>query len=230
MINMNQEYNANAWGHESILSFFEKNRLTKNDIYPSEWFFLDKKIVNGINILDIGCAKGGMANILSECVQDFSYVGVDINAHMIESAKKKYPQHLFYQINEDDYSILGDTQYDLVICLGILHLHESWRHTIKVAWQHTQGSLILDLRETYHASIENKALAYFKMDFTNTNSITPNYFLPYNIINSTESLRTIHEICSDASKISYYGYTQAVSELAVSPIKKLMATVYCIER
>jgi len=227
---MSQGYNARAWGHKSILNYFDKKRLTTNDIYPSEWFFLKQKLHDGISVLDIGCAKGGMAHVLSEHIQSFSYVGVDINTHMIEAAQKRFPEHQFYNIHENDSSILGTTQYDLVLCLGLLHLHETWRDTINTAWIHTKGCLILDLRETHLATIENKKSSYFKMDFDNIFNPTSDYVLPYNIINTAEALHTINDICSDSTTILHYGYTQLVSELAVSPLKKVMANVYCIER
>lgn len=227
---MQQEYNAMAWGHESILNYFDKNRQTTSDIYPSEWFFIREKLIEGMTVLDIGCAKGGMANVLSEHLQNFDYTGIDINQKMIDAAKKRYPNYHFYKINENDYSILGEARYDLVLCLGILHLHETWRHTISEAWSHTQGCLILDLRETYLSSIEDKKLAFFKMDFDNIENPTSDFTLPYNIINTAEALRTIHEICRDAKKILHYGYTHSVSKLAISPIQKVMANVYCIER
>jgi ubiquinone/menaquinone biosynthesis C-methylase UbiE len=227
---MTSEYNASAWGHESILNFFDKKRLTTQHIYPSEWFFLKDKIADDMSLLDIGCAKGGMANVLAENLNKFNYVGVDINEQMIAAAKERYPQHVFYQITEQDYTVLAGNQYDLVLCLGILHLHEAWRQTIKEAWRHTRKCLILDLRETWLATIEDKKQSYFKMDFDNISDPTSNYILPYNIINSGEALLTIREICHDAQHIAHYGYTQNLSGLTVSPIKQVMANVYCIER
>jgi SAM-dependent methyltransferase len=227
---MINEYNASAWGHTSILNFFDRMRLTTSHIYPSEWFFLKDKLVENISVLDIGCAKGGMANVLAEHLKHFQYTGVDINAQMIATARERFPQHSFHQILEEDYSLLMDEKFDLVLCLGILHLHECWRSTIRLAWQHTKKSLILDLRETHLASIENKSEAYFKMDFDNTDNPDSDYILPYNIINTSEALAVINEICPDATRIAHYGYTQKLSKLTVSPIAAVMANVYCIER
>jgi ubiquinone/menaquinone biosynthesis C-methylase UbiE len=187
-------------------------------------------MANGMSFLDIGCAKGGMANVLAENLQIFNYVGVDINNDMIKAAKKRYPQHQFHQITENDYSPLQAERYDLVLCLGILHLHETWRNTIAEAWRHTKKYLILDLRETHHSSIENKSESYFIMDFDNPERPSTNVTLPYNIINNAEVLHTLHTICSDASRIAHYGYTQKLSALTVSPLKNVMTTVYCIER
>jgi ubiquinone/menaquinone biosynthesis C-methylase UbiE len=225
-----QQYNAEAWGHASILDFFEKERLTSSQMYPSEWFFLKQKMAEKMSFLDIGCAKGGMANVLAENLAEFKYTGVDINAEMVASARQRYPQHEFQQISENDYSVLKDEKFDLVLCLGILHLHESWRNTIKEAWRHTKKYLILDLRETHVASIEDKNESYFIMDFNNPEQRTSKFTLPYNIINTAEVLEILHDICADSTRIAHYGYTQKLSGLTVSPLKKVMATVYCIEK
>lgn len=227
---MHSDENATAWGHTSILNFFDKQRLTTDHIYPSEWFFLKDKMRNGMSVLDIGCAKGGMANVLAENLATFAYVGVDINAQMIASAQERYPEHQFHQITATDYSVLQARTFDLVVCLGILHLHETWRKTLEEAWRHTGGALILDLRETHLETIEDKEIAYFTMDFDNVKQPSTDFVLPYNIINTGVALQTIHTICADAKRISYYGYTQPLSGLTVSPIASVMATVYCIER
>lgn len=223
--------NANAWGHHSCLNFFENNRLTTKDIYPSEWFFLQKLLQENISVLDIGCAKGGLANILTEHLQKFHYTGLDINQHMIEAAQIKYPQHNFYHIKEnDDFSILEEQKYDLVTCLGILHLHELWQDTIKRAWQRTKHVLLLDLRETHLETIEDKNISYFSTNFDTPGEFNPHFTLPYNLINTSEALDIIHTICPQAHQISRYGYMHSISELAVSPIKKAMTSVYCIEK
>lgn len=222
--------NADAWAHSSILNFFDHQRTTTADIYPSEWFFIKDKLVEGLQVLDIGCAKGGMAAVISEHLQRFSYTGVDINQRMVAAAKQRFPQHAFHQVNEFDYSPLNGQQFDLVLCLGILHLHEMWRHTIATAWAHTKKALILDLRETHLTSIENKKISYFRMNFSESSTASATYQLPYNIINTAEALAIIQHICADAQRISHYGYTHAVSQLAVCPLKNVMANVYCIER
>lgn len=221
-------YNARAWSHDSILSYYDSHRLTTRDVYPSEWFFLKEKLRNDISVLDIGCAKGFMATVLSEQLRAFSYVGTDISSEMINAAKKKYPQHRFYTVENDDYSLLADEQFDLVMCVGVLSIHEMWRTTLARAWQRTKGSLIFDLRETHLASVEDKKIAYFNMDFDNPHAAT--HTVPYNIINAAEAQQYILSICSDAHKIKHYGYMHPVSELAISPFKQVMANVYCIER
>jgi len=230
MIDYYDEYNAKAWGHKSILNYFDKNRMTTKDIYQSELLFLKQNLHNDMSVLDIGCAKGGFAGILSEHIKNFTYVGVDINQQMINEAKIRYPQHTFYKVLESDYTILGNQRFDLVLCLGILHLHENWRDTLSTAWSHTKNNLLIDLRETHLSSIENKNISYFKMDFDDPSNSTSDYILPYNIINVAEAQQIIFNTCTDANKVMHYGYTHPISEFAVSPIKNVMANVYCIEK
>lgn len=227
---MNQESNENAWSQESVLHYYDKNRLSTENVYPSEWFFLKSKLHDGISVLDVGCAKGFMANVLSENIEDFVYVGVDISQRMIDCAKEKFPQHRFFKVYENNYSILGNEKFDLVMCVGVLSIHESWRETLAVAWSHTKKNLIIDLRETHLKSIEDKNTAYFNMNFDMTNNAISNYTVPYNIINAAEAQKIILEICKEAINITHYGYLHPISKLAVSPINTVMTNVYCIER
>ena len=227
---MNYHTNAKAWSHDSIKRYYDKNRVSTKDVYTSEWVFLKDKLKNGIKVLDIGCAKGFMANVLQENVENFTYVGIDISKEMITNAKEKFPQHTFFHVSEGDYSLLNNEQFDLVICLGILHLHDTWRNTLLNAWQHTKSSLIFDLRETHEASIEDKSISKFKMNFDGNDVAADVPSLPYNIINTTEAKKTIFSLCDNFSKMAHYGYVHPVSELAVTPINKVIVNVYCIEK
>lgn len=227
---MDKDYNGSAWSHKSVLRYYDNNRRNTNDVYPSEWFFLKDKLHENMSVLDIGCAKGFMANVLEENIKNFSYYGVDISQSMIDYSKAKHPQHRFAKVSESDYSLLNNEQFDLVLCIGVLSIHETWRNTLSVAWSHTKKSLIIDLRETHYPSIEDKNISYFKMDFDNLNPEANVHTVPYNIINVSEAQRAIIDTCGSSAKVSHYGYLHPISSLAISPIKKVMANVYCIER
>lgn len=225
---MENIYSGNAWEHANVLQYYERNRLKTNDVYPSEWLFLKEKFSEGMNVLDIGCAKGFIANVLSENVRKFSYCGIDTSEKMISAARKKFPNHRFYKISENDYSVLKGEVFDLVVCVGVLSVHEAWRDTLSKAWSHTKGSLIVDLREITGPSIEDKSISYLSMNFeVNSNSSCT---VPYNLINASEAQAIITSICSGASKISHFGYLHAVSNFVSSPIRKVMTNVYCCER
>ena len=220
--------NAESWNQPNVVSFFDSHRTTTSDVYPSEWFFLKDQLQEGMSILDIGCAQGGFAGIIREQLSKFSYTGVDISKAMITKASEKYPQHVFHHVNENDYSALSG-KYDMTLVLGMLHLHETWRDTIKVAWKHTKSVLILDLRETFEKTIEDKVKSYFTMDINGSNG-DYSEVLPYNVVNAGEALEIITSICTGLEKISNYGYLQDPSNTTVTPINKIFANVYLIQK
>jgi|TARA_B110001450_G_C17640780_1_gene489215 SAM-dependent methyltransferase len=220
--------NAESWNQPNVVSFFDINRTTTSDIYPSEWFFLKEQLKEGMSILDIGCAQGGFAGMIAEHLNDFTYTGVDISEEMISKAKEKYPQHNFHIVKENDYSKVTG-KYDVSLVLGILHLHETWRNTIQIAWNHTKSSLILDLREVFEETVEDKKKSYFKMDINGSND-DYSEVLPYNLINSGEALEIVNSICTGAEKISFYGYSQDPAKTAVTPTNKIFASVYLAQK
>ena len=220
--------NAESWNQPNVVSFFDSHRITTSDVYPSEWFFLKDQLQEDMTILDIGCAQGGFARIIGEQLSKFSYTGVDISKEMISKASAKYPKHVFHHVHENDYSALSG-KYDMTLVLGMLHLHETWRDTIKVAWKHTKSALILDLRETFEKTIEDKEKSYFTMDI-NGNNGDYSELLPYNVINAGEALEIITSICTGLEKISHYGYLQDPSHTTVTLINKIFANVYLIQK
>lgn len=222
--------NAAAWGLPQVLDFFDQARATTSEVYASEWFFLKDELRPGIHVLDVGCAQGGFATVMAEHLDDFVYSGIDINAGMVERAKAKHPRHTFHHVEGTDWSALGNQQFDLVLVLGILHLHESWRDTLRAAWARTRGTLIFDLREVSGPTIEDKSHSYFRMDFHGGDTRHTEAHLPYVLVNTAEALALVQDVCGLEAKVERYGYVHPVSGSAVTPDTAVMATTYCIRR
>lgn len=222
--------NSAAWSQTKVVDFFDEHRTKTEDVYPSEWFFLKDRLKENMSVLDIGCAQGGFAGIIGDQLINFSYTGLDISEEMIKRAKIRQPTQTFHHIHENDFSVLsGGGGFDMTLVLGILHLHETWRETIAVAWEYTSSTLLLDLRETFEKTIEDKSKSYFGMDINGVNADYSDV-LPYNIINAGEALAEIYTNCHGASKISHFGYMQKPSNTTVTPIKDIFANVYCVEK
>lgn len=224
------EANAAAWGLPGVLEFFAERRGTSAEVYPSEWFFLKDRLKEGVSVLDIGCAQGGFAAVIAEHVRDFRYVGADINADMIACARTRFPQHRFIQVREGDFSALGEESYDLVLVLGTLHLHETWRETLSAAWKRTKGTVIFDLREWEGATIEDKTHSYMTMDFAAKDNTHHAMRIPYILLNAGDALHVVQKICVGAKRLSYYGYLHAPSETAVTPARQMAMSTWCAER
>lgn len=229
-MNTGESANAQAWGLPRVLDFFDEHRASSAEIYPSEWIFLKDALREGMSVLDIGCAQGGFASVLSEHLQDFSYTGIDISAAMIERASGRHPGHRFLHLPENDFSVLAGERFDLVLVLGILHLHESWRDTIAAAWAMTAGKLVLDTREHAGPTVEDKAVSYFRMDFHGGDPTHSTTVLPYIVVNSAEALAVVRDRCPGARRIAHHGYLHPVSDAAVTVEPQVMTNAWLIER
>lgn len=221
---------AEAWGMPGVLDFFNTARGTSAQVYESEWVFLTQLIRPGLRVLDVGCAQGGFASVLAEHLQDFSYTGVDVNAAMIERARARHPAHRFEVVPEGDLAVLGERRFDVVLVLGILHLHERWRATLAAAWARTAGALLFDLREIAGPTVEDRERSWFQMDFGGGDDRHRQTRLPYNLINSAEALSFVRATCPEARRVSQYGYLHPVSGSARVPVTEVMANVWCVQR
>ena len=219
---------ADVWNDTGWLTFYENRRNTTSEVYPSEWFFLKDLLTEGMSVLDIGCALGGLSSVLSEHLSSFTYTGVDISEEMIRRASVKRPAHQFHLIQEGDLSVLGDRTYDLVVSLGVLHLSRRWREMIGASWAHTKKSLLMDLRETSAPTIEQENISYYKVGqlLGNQSKAT----LPYNVINAGDAMATLLDRCEGAMKLQYYGYMAPASEATSTPAKSVFMTTYRIDR
>jgi SAM-dependent methyltransferase len=222
------ELNSRAWGLPGVLDFFATHRRTDAEVYPSERFFLMGRLKEGVSVLDVGCAQGGFAEIIGARLRDFSYTGIDINPQMIDRARTRHPGHRFHLASEGDYSVLDGERFDVVLVLGILHLHEAWRATLAGAWDHTQGSLIFDLRQVDGPSLEDRERSYMRMDLGGERNIEER--VPYILVNAADAQRTVFGSCSGAASIAHYGYRHLVTAHAVCPVQQVMTTTWCVDR
>lgn len=62
------------------------------------------------SILDVGCGNGALIPFLVKQFPQLSYVGVDVSAPLIESARRRYPQHSF--VHGDILTVAKSEQFD----------------------------------------------------------------------------------------------------------------------
>lgn len=103
---------------QKVLAYFLSKKSAKE---------LSKRLrkVSAKKILDVGCATAFYRNEIP--VKNFT--GIDINAHFIETAKKRFPKDQFFVMDADNLKFPDDT-FDAVISKGVLH-HLSENKLIK---------------------------------------------------------------------------------------------------
>jgi SAM-dependent methyltransferase len=210
--------------------YYEAHRTTTSDVYPSEWFFLKDLLRESVSILDVGCAAGGLASICREHLRTFEYTGVDISEEMVRRGKQRHPEHQFHVIGDADLTVLGGREYDLVVCLGVLHLTRTWRELVAASWVHTKGALLLDLRESSTATLEDPTVSYYRVDELPPTGAPTAATLPYNVINSSDARGTLLTLCAGAVGLTHYGYLSQPSGGAVTPVKDILMNTYRIDR
>jgi len=74
---------------------------------------LFKTYVKGTNALDFGCGTGRSTRFLEK--QGFKTIGIDISPEMIQLAKKTDPKGTYYLVDDGEYHILKQENFDLIL-------------------------------------------------------------------------------------------------------------------
>lgn len=82
----------------------------------------------GDSILDYGCGMGDFIPYVFSELDDFDYMGVDINPKFIEDAKKKYSGFDFYNISSPE-QVVGE--FDKIVIIGVFTWYISKEEFVK---------------------------------------------------------------------------------------------------
>lgn len=108
---------------------------------------------SALNILDIGCAKGGFGSLIKQKRADIHLTGVEMNSTMAQIASAYYDQ--IYNMKVEDVDFM--TNFDHINCGDIIeHLYEPWQ-MIKLFYTllKKDGSLVISIPNAGHWTIVN---------------------------------------------------------------------------
>lgn len=229
MVNRNIKYKS-----KQILEFYSSNRQRWDVFFPSErWVFkrISDKIGTFGDILDVGCACGGLGRALSEKFVVSSYTGVDINKDAINWAKEK--QKLGIPIN----LIAGDiveleliNRYDMVVSLSCADWNIETDKIIDACWERVTpgGYFVISLRLTTEKAINNIEKSYQYINFSGDEEKPE--VANYVVFNFREALMMINELSPAPETIGAYGYWGTPSSTAVTPYGRLVYAVFYINK
>lgn len=132
--------------HPDLVAFYADQRKRPEDLYLSERRFLPWLAGSTTIVLDVGCAAAGFKRIWSYYQSDIIYMGVDVSASLIATARKKYPDSEFYQANCTSGLPLLARCASTVQALGWLHWEPKYREAINELWRITERYLFFDVR------------------------------------------------------------------------------------
>jgi SAM-dependent methyltransferase len=132
----------------ALVAFYESHRDRPADLYPSERRFLPWLARRADSVLDAGCATGGFLNIWRHFNPDVRYLGVDLSAALIESARRLHPA-VEFEVGDCASGLpFGERSFDAVQALGWLHWERRYRAALAELWRVTGRSLFFDIRLT----------------------------------------------------------------------------------
>jgi len=212
--------------HKSKTDYYiQHGRRRWEDLFPSAQYFLEKNDLRGEKVLEVGCAGGGMYEIMTDRYGRVDYTGVDISPAEIRHARKAYPGAKFIVCDFLRNRLRGSS-FDTVCAFQIMEHQPQYRKFIAEMFRVARKRVIFNARVQYEfptvVDLEASFLYYH-------GSGRRNYFIPFNVY---ELFNYFHTEELGAKKISAYGYRppQKTSAFVCMPKTKLVAAAFCIEK
>jgi len=217
-----------------LVEFFSANRQKWEQFYPSErWVFeklagQDKALGD---VLDVGCACGGLGAALSEKFILNSYTGVDINEEVIDWACKN--QKLSIPLTFIAADVLEhrlEKTYDLVVSLSCADWNIETERIVDYCWDRVKpgGYLVISLRITKKESVNDIKKSYQYINFSGKEGAPE--IANYVVFNFKDILSIFKTLSPHPQLIGAYGYWGRPSLTAITPYKKLVFAVFYIRK
>lgn len=219
---------------KELRTFYSCNRSRWDDFYPSERYaFLQ---ITGEHralgdVLDVGCACGGLGAALSEKFLLRSYTGVDINQEAIDwaSREQRLPVAATF-VAGDIIELSLRAKYDLVVSLSCADWNLEVRKIIDACWDRVKegGHLVLSLRLTPEQGVNDISRSFQYINFSG--KATAPELANYVVFNLNEALRILGALRPAPAIIGAYGYWGKPSATAVTPYDRLVFAVLYLRK
>jgi len=201
-----------TWGAQDTVQEFATKSV--DDFFASETHHIKKIIHNISSVLDVGCASGKFIDLLRDLGTDPEYVGIDITASNIESAKHIYPSASFHHINALDYT--SEKTFDLVNATGVCQHEPAYEKLIEKMVALSHKYVLFDLKlAAIDDHIIDRSIA----------SAGEDHKLYFNILCFSKLLEFLKSI-PNIGTISMFGYETPTHKETVIPasIKSIVST------
>jgi ubiquinone/menaquinone biosynthesis C-methylase UbiE len=179
------------------------------DLFPTEKHFLKGLIESSTSVLDVGCASGGMYQIVREINHSINYSGVDIAKDLVQIAKQKYPDVEF--IVGDGIRLPFETNsFDSVVSFGTTVHDQDYENLISESYRISGKAFLFDMRIVPELSSINDVTKGYVNDGAGMN-------YPYVVANAKEFLQFLKNLTPSPAKISMYGYWGKANEYTQLP-------------
>lgn len=219
---------------KQIVEYYSRNRQTWGELYPSEQWVFDRigRARGGfLDLLDVGCACGGLGSALSERLALQSYTGVDINQAAIDWARteRRLPVPTTF-IAGDILQLPRNKTYDTVVSLSCADWNIETDRIISACWELVRptGYFVLSLRLTPRQGVNDISRSYQLIQFSES-SAEPE-IANYVVFNFRDAFMLFRALFPQPALIGAYGYWGTPSPTAVTPFEKLVFAVFFMQK
>lgn len=215
-----------CYRHKSKTEYYIRHgRRRWDDLFASVRHFLEANDLAGESVLDVGCADGGMYEIMQRRYGRVAYTGVDVSSAEIRHARSTYPDAKFL-VGDFLHNRLKARSFDTVCAFQVLNHQPHYRKFLAEMFRLARKRVIFSARVQYDfptvVDLDASFLYYH-------GSGKRNYFIPFNFY---ELFNYLHIERFAARKIAAYGYytPEKTSAFVCMPRAKLVAAAFCIEK
>ena len=155
------------YGRKELLNFYDR-QLEKHGDHPEavRWTAVGQQRrylailkaagdLTGKDILDFGCGKGDLYPFLRESGRPVGYCGIDVNANLVDLARRKHPEaeFLVHDIEEEPL----DRRFDVILICGVFNLRIAG---IAGSLRSSLARLMPLCRESLHLNIPSARTAH----------------------------------------------------------------------
>jgi SAM-dependent methyltransferase len=223
-----------AYKSKQMVEFYSQHRQTWGDFYPSEQRVFER-IANErggfLDLLDVGCACGGLGAALSERFSLRSYTGIDIHKGAIAWAEKN--QQLAVPtvfMAGDVIQLPHEMLYDTVVSLSCADWNIETQRIIGACWERVrpEGYFVVSLRLTRQQGVNDISKSYQLIQFGKAESEPE--IANYVVFNVKDALLMLRELTPRPELIGAYGYWGKPSPTAVTPFEELVFAVLFVQK
>lgn len=134
------------WEQPNVVKRYADRRHQPFELVASEQHFFPKVLHNMSSMLDVGCASGGMFNIMHHIGYRGRYIGVDFSEPSIAEARRRYGDRFI--LADAHHLPFQDFRFPFVHARGLLMHMPSWPVVLQELLRVSRKRLLIDVRFT----------------------------------------------------------------------------------
>tara|TARA_Y100000589_G_scaffold297537_1_gene305389 strand:- start:110 stop:853 length:744 start_codon:yes stop_codon:yes gene_type:complete len=200
--------------------YYEGYRNSFDDLFPSEKRFISDFVESKKTILDVGCAIGGMYEIVSSICPEVDYTGIDVADELVQIAKQRFPDVRF-EVSDGVDLPFSEREFDRVLTLGTTVHDPLYEDLLSSCYRVCSEYLLFDIRLTPSLPTLNQVERAYVLDGSKKK-------YPYVVVSWDDFNYWVENLADKPEKISIYGYWGRANDDTILPSEYKKVCMACV--